>query len=501
MTRREDLGWPRDDEQGDGHPAPNPTRRLSSLDAQFLAAEHGNAGSHYCALAVYSTPGRLRPINAEQMRELLAERIAQCPPLSWQVVTVPFGLDQPVFVATEVDLDAHVSESTLPAQADDTVLATAVAAMLAAPLPRDKPLWRMHVFHGLRGRTAVAIILHHAVVDGLAAKEIFDVLIDQVGQSIPASAAVRGELGSTPNRILLAVRGLMSIPQRQARVLWSAPRALAHLDQVPTLRSLPGVHTLSRYVRRDLDAQRLDAPRTPFNTKLSAARSVAFGTMPFEYVTAIKRALGVTVNDVVIACCAGALRRRLVALGELPDQPLVAYVPTSTRAPTGGDRYGNAIASIIAPIPTHLSSGGARVSFTHETLTRAKIRASKTPPTLLSDINDAIPTPFFGLAARGLSDLLSSSLVRAPVNVIISNVPGSRIPLETAGAPLLANYPLSLIFSGFALNMTVVSYQDGLDVGIVADAAALPEAWTLLADFRAELSELHDLADMGGSAN
>ena len=116
------------------------------------------------------------------------------------------------------------------------------------------------------------------------------------------------------------------------------------------------MHTLSQIVRGDLSAKRLDAPRTRFNAKLSPARSVAFGTVSLSDVKAIKNALGITVNDVVIALCAGALRRRLTSTDELPATPLVAYIPVSTRLPDAKDRYGNAITSIIAPIPTHLAS-------------------------------------------------------------------------------------------------------------------------------------------------
>ena len=111
----------------------------------------------------------------------------------------------------------------------------------------------------------------------------------------------------------------------------------------------------------------------------------------------------------------------------------------------------------------------------------------------MSDVNDPIPLPLFGIAARGLMELVSSRFVRPPVNLIISNVPGSPVKLGCHGAPLLAHYPMSLVFDGFTLNITVVSYQDGLDIGIVGDAQTLPDAWDLMNDFRLELAELTEL--------
>jgi diacylglycerol O-acyltransferase / wax synthase len=464
--------------------------RLSGLDAQFLAAEGGHSGSQYCGVAIYRT-GNRKPITAATMRQRLAERMGQCPPLQWKLVTVPFGLDRPVFVDAEVNLDDHVSEATLAAPADEATLGVEVAKILSTRLDRDKPLWTLRVFHGLPGRTAVVMTLHHAAIDGIAAGELFSALLDGPSETAPAAGGYRAEV--VPNRAALAARGIASIPLRRVRALRSAPGALAHLDQVPVLRSLPGVHTVSQIARRDLNAERLDAPRTRFNAKLSAARSVAFGTLSLGDVKTIKNRLGITVNDVVISLCAGALRRRLSSTGDLPADPLVAYIPVSTRLPDAQDRYGNAISSIIAPIPTHLSDARERLAFAHETLARAKQRASEAPPTLMSDVNDPIPVPIFGIAARGLMELVSSRFVRPPVNLIISNVPGSPVELACHGAPLLANYPASLVFDGFTLNITVVSYGQGLDIGIVGDAQTLPDARDLMNDISAELAELSAL--------
>jgi WS/DGAT/MGAT family acyltransferase len=433
------------------------------------------------------------------MRQRLAERVGQCPPLRWRLVTVPFGLDRPVFVDSEVNLDDHISETTLAAAADETTLAAEIADILSTPLDRDKPLWKLRVFHGLPGRTAVVTTLHHAAVDGIAAGEIFSALLDLPDQNSTQSTNSDAEVA--PSKAALAARGIASLPLRRVRALRAVPGALAHLDQVPVLRSLPGAHTLSQIVRGDPFAKRLDAPRTRFNAKLSTGRSVAFGTVSLSDVKTIKNELGITVNDVVITLCAGALRRRLTSTGDLPADPLVAYIPVSTRLPDAKDRYGNAITSIIAPIPTHLPNAGERLAFAHETLARAKQRSREAPPTLMSDVNDPIPVPIFGIAARGLMELVSSRFVRPPVNLIISNVPGSPVELGCHGAPLLANYPMSLVFDGFTLNITVISYRDGLDIGIVGDAQTLPDAWELINDFRIELAELTALVTKEGSSD
>jgi WS/DGAT/MGAT family acyltransferase len=464
-------------------------RRLSSLDAQFLAAEYGNFGGHYSGLGVFETTDDTT-ITAETMRRRLATCIDELQPLHWKVVTVPFGLDHPVFVETEVNFDEHVFESTLPAPADDEALGAAVADILSRRLDRDKPLWRLDVIHGLPGRTAVVITLHHAAADGLAAAEIFSALMDT---DQPQVVRAQSEPEGAPNPLGLAARGLAALPVRGLRGLLAAPQTVAHLDQVPVLRGLPGVHTIAQIARRDSDAKPLHAPRTRFNARLSGERTVAFGTVPLSDIKAVKNHFGITLNDVVMALCGGALRRRLSVTGECPAEPLVAYVPVSKRTGDGQDRFGNAIGSIIAPIPAHLSNPVERLSFAHKTMTNAKLRTKEAPDTLLSDVNDPIPGPVFGIAAKGIMALAASPHLRPPINMIISNVPGSPRPLTCEGAPLLATYPGSVVFNGFALNITVVSYQDGLDIGIVGDAAAVPDAWDLLADFRDELRELSAL--------
>jgi len=464
-------------------------RRLSSLDAQFLAAETRTFGSHYSGLAIFETDDSTT-ITAATMRSRVAACIDQLPPLHWKVVEVPLGLDHPVFVETEVNLDQHIFESTLPEQADDEMLGRAVADILSTRLDRDKPLWRLDVIHGLPGRTAVVITLHHAAADGIAASEVLAAILDNVVSQLPARRD-RGEV--EPNPLGLVVRGLAALPVRGLRAVLAAPQTLAHLDQVPAIRALPGVHTLAQTVRRDGEAKPLHAPRTRFNVKLSGARTVAFGTVPFGEIKALKAHFGITVNDVVIALCAGALRRRLTATGDLPAGPLVAYIPVSKRSSDAQDRFGNAISSIIAPVPIHLAQPAERLSYAHETMAQAKRRTKDAPDTLLSDVNDPIPVPIFGIAARGLMELTSSRFARPPINMVISNVPGSPSAMTCEGAPLVATYPGSLVFDGFALNITVVSYRDGLDIGIVGDAQALPDAWELMADFRRELDALSAL--------
>lgn len=461
-------------------------RALSSLDAQFLVAERGNFGSQYCGVIVLRNEGA--PVTAATMSRRLAERVHRCQPLRWKVVDVPLALGYPVFMNVDVDLAQHVTESTLPAPADIDVLRAEVAVIHARRLARDIPMWRVHVFHGLPGMTAVVVTVHHSAADGIAATEILGALVDSTPPIEAEASASPTDI--VPGRRDLVVAGLAQQWRQLCTGIGRLPDTLANLDQIPPLRGLPGVHDIARLVRGDRRARRVDAPRTRFNARLSPTRSLAVGSVSLGDVKDVKNRLGFTVNDVVIALCAGALRRRLAASGELPAEPLVAYVPVSTRRPGASDRFGNEITSIIAPIPTHLDRPDDRLRFARDALAAAKRRTESARPSLLSDVNDAIPAPIFGIAARALVTAMSSKYSRPPVNLIISNVAGPPATLTCLGNPLVANYPLSVIFDGFALNITVVSYRDSLDIGIVADAAAMPDTAELIVDIRAELDEL-----------
>lgn len=280
-------------------------RRLSDLDAQFLAIEDRTQNAHYCALALYDTRQEAEPLDASRVKRLLAERLHLLPPLRWKVEPVPFGLDHPSFVECDVDLGRHVEDVMLAEPGDRRTLGKAVSAVLAEPLDRDRPLWRVLVFHGLDdGRVAVAIVLHHAAIDGISANHLFNVILDMepdgavFEEASPGATITERPKGRTV-RVLRGLRGALAQPVRALRV---APRALPHLDQHPTLRSFPGVwamarlaQALRRVFRPRLDpiiAENVKAPFTAFTANLSHGHSVAFDSVPLEPVKAVKTALG-----------------------------------------------------------------------------------------------------------------------------------------------------------------------------------------------------------------
>jgi WS/DGAT/MGAT family acyltransferase len=290
------------------------------------------------------------------------------------------------------------------------------------------------------------------------------------------------------------------------------PKTLANLDSLPTMRHIPGAGTVASATRtvgravaprRDdggvLEGRRLQAPRTRFQGSISPYRRVAFGSTSLSEVKTIKNAFSCTVNDVVMAVCAGALRGFLDSRGELPEAPLVAMVPVSVRTPEQFGTFGNRVSTMIVALPTEEPDPTRRLERVHDTMRSAKERHRALPATLLQDANEIIPPALLARASRVTARLAVTRGLSAPVNVIISNVPGSPVPLYLAGARLEAHYPISAILDGVGLNITVLSYRDQLDFGIVADRAMVDDSWELIDRLREAHAELLSLVPRAGA--
>jgi diacylglycerol O-acyltransferase / wax synthase len=493
-------------------------RQLTPLDAQFLAVETSRTYGHVGGLAVYdpsTAPGGR--LEGSDISRLVSERLHLLPPFRWRLVQVPLGLDLPYWTEDEdFDLDFHIRESAVPPPGDDRQLAETVARIFARPLDRSRPLWELYVIHGLEGgRVALLTKVHHAVVDGVSGNEILTVLLDpspegRGSRKHSARPSARGSASEPsaedrpprrrPGELEMLGRGLAGLPRQPLRALRSVPTALPNLTELPGANAIPGVPTLSRALasaRRALggpqdpgilEVTTARPPKTCFNGPVSAHRSFAFGSVSLDAVKAIKDEAGVKVNDVVVAVCAGAVREFLLERDELPGDPLVAMVPVSVRAEEEKGTFGNRISMMIVPIPTDVADPVQRLERAHERLRSAKELHAALPADLLTDASAFIPPAVAALAARTTVGILGRT--RPPLNLVISNVPGPRSPLFIAGARLEAHYPVSAIVDGVGLNMTVMSYLDHVDFGIVADRDQIADVWPLLHAAQREVDRL-----------
>jgi WS/DGAT/MGAT family acyltransferase len=219
------------------------------------------------------------------------------------------------------------------------------------------------------------------------------------------------------------------------------------------------------------------APRTPFNAAITAHRRFAYRSTSLDAVKGVKNALGATVNDVVMAVCAGGLRAWLEAHDALPDTPLIAMVPVSIRTGDETEKWTNRVSGIFAELPTDEPDPVKRVERVHAAMVDAKGLFDAVPAEALTDFAQFPPPAVFARAMRTATRL--TTRFAPPVNVTISNVPGPREPLYTAGAKLVHYYPVSTILDGQGLNITVQSYLDSLDFGLVACRELVPDLWDM----------------------
>jgi diacylglycerol O-acyltransferase len=479
-------------------------RQLTSLDAQFLAIESPRTVGHVSGLAILdpsTAPGGT--LEAADFCRLVAERLPLLPPMRWKLVEVPLGLDHPSWVEDpDFDLDFHIRELALPPGADDEKLGEQVARIVARPLDRSRPLWELYVIHGLAaGRVAMLTKIHHAVVDGVSGAEILSALLDPTpeGRDVPDQRPAGPE--RVPGELEMLGRALLNLPMQPLRALRAAPATLPYLQALPGTRELPGMGIVSRLARRltpgspsadVLEFPTTAAPKTPFNGPISPHRRFAFGQLSLDAVKDVKNEYGFTVNDVVVSLCTGAVRRWLVEHDALPAEPLLAMVPVSVRTQEQFGTFGNRVSVMVVPIATDEPDPLRRLERTHDTLMTAKDRHRALPADLLTDVTRFIPPAVAARAARTTLSVLAGT--RPPLNLVISNVPGPRIPLYCAGARLEAHYPVSVITDGVGLNITVMSYLDHLDFGLVADRELVPDVWSMIDGLREELAALQALS-------
>lgn len=485
-------------------------RQLTALDQQFLALEDSRHVGHVGALAILdptTAPGGT--VTLEDLQALIAERLPLVPPFRWRLAEVPFRLDYDYWIDdTDFDLDFHVRELALPPGGTELKLAEQVARIFSRPLDRSRPLWEIYLLHGLpQGRVAVMTKIHHAVIDGMSGNEIQGALLDLTpeGRETPPPLSEPGD--EHPGELEMLARGALGVARYPLRLLGSVPRALPNVGEVPSLAAIPGFRAagdMAAGIQRVLGRRGrvighkdLTAPRTTFNGRISAHRRFAFGRLSLDEVKQVKNTYGVTVNDVVVSICAGAVRRWLLEHEELPDGPLVVQIPVSVRTERQQGTYGNRILLMTAPLCVSEPDPIRRLQLTHEALAVMKERHRALPAELLQDANQFIPPAVFSRAARLSFSLSSSSRGRPAWNMVISNVPGPQFPLYMAGARLEANYPISVITDGMGLNITCMSYCGHIDFGLVADREQMPDLWRVMGWLHEALDELRPVGADG----
>jgi diacylglycerol O-acyltransferase len=446
--------------------------RLTGLDALFLYAETESMPMNVAVTAVLDPSTVPGGYTFEKLRDHIAARVPLVAELRRRVVDVPFRLHHPVWVDDpDFRVEHHIHRARLEPPGDERQLADFVATMAGHPLDRSRPLWEFWAVEGLDGGLiALTGKVHHCALDGTSGADL-----------MPAFFGLAPE----PPPVEVAVGAPSPLPTDLELLGWSlADRLRGTVEGVGALGrvgSALGAVRRRRMGGDDPGGTPLTAPPTPYNGAITAGRTVAFGRLPLDRVKAVRRATGTKVNDVVLAVAAGALRRHLLSLDALPEQPLVVLVPVSVRAEEDRGETGNKLSMLFVPLHTEIEDPAERLQATARDAVASKDEQRLFGPSTVVQLAEmldpmTLPSVLELYSRAGLADRH-----RPAVNAVVSNVPGPPVPIYLGGARALRLYPMGPVAEGVGLNLTVMSYEDHLDVGLLAATALVPDAWEVLA--------------------
>ena len=399
----------------------------------------------------------------------LAERMPRAPVLRRVLHQAPMSIGHPMWMeAPAVDLEKHVLRRKLPGKGGEAALMKLVGKLHAERLDRGMPMWQFVVIENVEpGVIALYSKIHHALLDGQGGIALAQALLDI--EAKPARRRKKADAAVDAPR--LRTRDLTNVAMRStvnqfAKLLRALPATLKLAGSVADAASLLG----------SLRDNLLLAPSSVFNRQLGPERRFAAISLPLDDIKRCARGHGVSLNDVVMAICAGALRELLIKSDALPKKSLIAAMPVSLRE-AGNLEANNQVSMVQCALHTNLKDPLERLRAIHGDTQQIKQR--------VATFRNLIPTDFPGLAApiwaAGLSRLWArgqlAERLPALANLAISNVPGPRIPLYLAGARLRHYYPVSIVTHGLGLNITVQSYAGHLEFGLTAcgDIVAKPE--------------------------
>ncbi|MCW2679839.1 MAG: hypothetical protein JWM62_1240 [Frankiales bacterium] len=457
------------------------TDRLSPLDVSFLYMETPTTAMHVGGVAVFQPPEE--GFDYDRLVELISQRIALVPRYRQKVRLIPGRLANPVWVDDEdFDVTYHVRRSALPKPGTDAQLRDLVGRLQGRQLDRSRPLWEIYLVEGLEGgRVGVITKTHHAMVDGVSAVDIGTVILDLTPEprEVPEDD---WQPRREPGAAALMVGAVSDLVKRPTQAIDTARAAV--VDARATVGKVAGV---AGGVVSSVATIARPAPDSPLNVRIGGQRRFGMARTELDDYKRVRKVHGGTVNDVVLAVVAGALRSWLMTRGEpvTPATTIRAMVPVSVRTDGNDGQLGNRVSSYFVDLPVGEANAVMRLHQVSFAMRGHKDSGESVGADALVALSGFAPPTLHSLGAR-----VASSFTRRLFNLVVTNVPGPQFPLYAAGARMLEMYPVVPLAKGQAVSIGLTSYDGGVYYGLNADRDAMPDIDVLAGLLEESLAEL-----------
>jgi diacylglycerol O-acyltransferase len=438
------------------------TKALNPMDASWLYVESADTPMHVAGLMIFELPKNAAPDFFQTMFAATREHQQFYPPWNRRLEKSRLkSLTHSWIEDQDVDIDYHVRLSALPWPGGERELGMLIARLHSRPLDLRRPPWECNVIQGLEGnRFALYIKIHHALIDGVSAMRMLARMLAKTPDDLelPAFWAVPPEKRPTPPPLTAAADAVGGILGGMRQ----------RFSAVPDLAG--AARELLRAARSKTDQMGVPfkAPKSILNGRITGARRFATQIYSIERLKKLAKAADCTLNDIVLALCGAALRRFLKESNALPEQPLTAGIPVSVR-PKDDQEQGNAISFMIATLGTNIADPVTRLEAISASTRRAKEHLQSLPKSAIESYTLLLMGPYILQLVSGLG-----GRTRPVFNITISNVPGPQQTLYLRGAKMVANYPVSLVTHGQAINITCHGYADTLNFGFIGCRDTLP---------------------------
>ncbi len=447
----------------------NDIEAISGMDATFLYIESPTTPMHIGSVAVIEGS-----LEFDKFKAIIESKIHLIPKLRKRLVYVPMSIDYPYWVDDpSFEIGMHIDRIALPKPGSWKELRSTASRIFSDALDPSRPLWSFTFVEGLdnipqvpKGSVAIISKIHHVAIDGVAGAGILSLLFDLTPDKQKIAAPKPYNPKPIPNEVSMVLKSTMSFAEKPLKF----PKLISNAVSASLKAGM-----LTRANRQELPTAPFTAPASPLNGIVSPLKKWNTAILSLDRVKALKKDMGTTLNDVILAICAGALRQYLQEKKKLPIKPLVGMVPISTRTSAEAGQGGNQISSMLVQLATNIEDPIERLEVIHENTQRGKTYQGAIGAKTLSNMAEAVPFGVANQAARLYTRFKVSELHSPVFNVTITNVPGPQFPIYINGHKLLSIMGMAPIIDGMGLIITVFSYNGFITLSPTSDANSMPD--------------------------